>query len=121
LSNAASRRILVPLAEVGVLFRSSRRLIVQLLSLALLIAQLGMQAHAYSHLRSDADSLPGQPTQLCAQCASLAPLLSMASNSSCIRIPYAPQPAGIAPQSIGTHVLPLPHPLFRSRAPPRFF
>ena len=110
-----------PGPEVGALFRSSRRLIVQLLSLALLIAQLGMQAHAYSHLKSDADGLPGQPTQLCGQCASSAPLLSMASSSSCIRIPYAPQLAGIVPQSIGTDVLPLPHPLFRSRAPPRFF
>ncbi|HKS53941.1 MAG TPA: hypothetical protein VJS12_01580 [Steroidobacteraceae bacterium] len=110
-----------PRPEVGVLFRNSRHLIVQVLSLALLIAQLGMQAHAYSHLKSDADSLPGQPTQLCGQCASSAPLLSMASSSSCIRIPYAPHSAGIAPQSIGTDVLPLPHPLFRSRAPPRFF
>jgi len=107
--------------EVGVLFRSSRRLIVQLLSLALLIAQLGMQAHAYSHLKSDADGLPGQPTQLCGQCASSAPLLSMASSSSCIRVPYAPQLADIAPASIGTEVRPLPHPPFRSRAPPRLF
>ena len=103
------------------LFRSSRRPIVHLLSLALLIAQLGMQAHAYSHLKSDADGLPGQPTQFCGQCASAAPLLSMASSSSCIRIPHAPQLAGIAPANIGTDVRPLPRPPFRSRAPPRFF
>jgi hypothetical protein len=103
------------------LFRSSRRLIVHLLSLALLIAQLGMEAHAYSHLKSDRDGLPGQTTQFCGQCASSAPLLSMASSSSCIRVPYTPQIAGIAPTSIATDVRPLPHPPFRSRAPPRFF
>jgi hypothetical protein len=109
-------------SEARALFRSSRRrLIVHLLSLALLIAQLGVEAHAYSHLKSDSDGLPGQTTQLCGQCASSAPLLSMASSSSCIRVPYAPQMAGIAPTSIGTDVRPLPHPPFRSRAPPRSF
>jgi hypothetical protein len=108
--------------EARALFRSSRRrLIVYLLSLALLIAQLGMEAHAYSHLKSDPDGLPGQTTQLCGQCASSAPLLSMASSSSCIRVPFAPQVAGIAPASIGTDIRPLPHPPFRSRAPPRLF
>jgi hypothetical protein len=121
LSCAPSRRILA-LAEVVVLFRSSRRrLIVHLLSLALLIAQLGMAAHAYSHLKSDPDGLPGTTTQLCGQCASSAPLLSMASSSSCIRVPYEPHAAGIAPASIGIDVRPLPHPAFRSRAPPRLF
>jgi hypothetical protein len=109
-------------SEVGALFgRNRRRLIVHLLSLALLIAQLGVEAHAYSHLKSDAHGVPGQTTQLCGQCASSVPLLSMASSSSCIRVPYAPPAEGIAPASIGTDVLPLPHPLFRSRAPPRLF
>jgi hypothetical protein len=115
-------RILGP-SEVGVLFRSRRcRLLVHLLSLALLIAQLGVEAHAYSHLKSDRESLPGTATtQLCGQCASSAPLLSMASSSSCIRIPFESQAEGIAPASIGTDVRPLPHPAFRSRAPPRLF
>jgi hypothetical protein len=108
-------------SEVGVLLRSRRRLIVHLLSLALLIAQLGMEAHAYSHLKSDPDSLPGTPTQLCGQCASSAPLLSMASSSLCIRVPYEPQTEGAAPASIGTDVRPLPRPAFRSRAPPLLF
>jgi hypothetical protein len=104
--------------EIGVLLRSHRRLIVHVLSLVLLLAQLGMQAHAYSHLKSDADSLPGTTTQLCGQCASSAPLLSMASSSLCIRVPYQPQRVGIAPASIDHSLLPLPHPAFRSRAPP---
>jgi hypothetical protein len=100
------------------LFRNRRRLIAHVLSLVLLIAQLGMQAHAFSHLKSDPDGLPGTTTQLCGQCASSAPLLSMASNSLCIRVPYQPQTVGIAPASIDTALLPLPHPAFRSRAPP---
>jgi hypothetical protein len=86
----------------------------------LLFAQLGMQAHAYSHLKSDPDSLPGATTQLCGQCASSAPLLTMASGSLCIRVPHLPQAAGIAPASLDSSVHRLPHPAFRSRAPPQF-
>jgi hypothetical protein len=104
--------------EIKVLLRSHRRLIVHVLSLVLLLAQLGIQAHAYSHLESDPDGLPGTTTQLCGQCASSAPLLSMASSSLCIRVPYEPQSVGIAPASIDHSRLPLPHPAFRSRAPP---
>jgi hypothetical protein len=106
------------LRRIRVLFRSHRRLIVHLLSLLLLLAQLGMQAHAYSHLKSDPDGLPGTTTQLCGQCASSAPLLSMASGSLCIRVPYQPHAKGIAPTSIDSTVHRLPHPAFRSRAPP---
>jgi|GEM_PF-1387726 hypothetical protein len=104
----------------GCLLRSRRRLIVHLLSLALLLAQLGMQAHAYSHLKSDpdGDGLPGTTTQLCGQCASSAPLLSMASGSLCIRVPHVSQVDGIAPTSVDSTVPRLPHPAFRSRAPP---
>ena len=110
-------RYLTP-PEDRTLFRSRRRLIVHVLSLVLLIAQLGMQAHAFSHLKSDPDGVPGTPTQLCGQCASSAPLLSMASGSLCIRVPYQSQTIGIAPASIDAAFLPLPHPAFRSRAPP---
>ncbi|HXS92823.1 MAG TPA: hypothetical protein VN705_25930 [Steroidobacteraceae bacterium] len=84
----------------------------------LLIAQLGMQAHAYSHLKSDPDGLPGSTTQLCGQCASSAPLLTMASGSLCIRVPHLAQAQGTAPASIDSSVHRLPHPAFRSRAPP---
>lgn len=120
MSEGSSRRILSR-RRLEALLRSRRRLIVHLLSLALLIAQLGMEAHAYSHLKSDPDGLPGQPTQLCGQCASSAPLLSMASSSLCLRVPYEPQAAGVAPASLGTDVRSLPHPAFRSRAPPLLF
>jgi hypothetical protein len=116
LSSTPTRRILVA-PEVR-LFRSRRRPIVHLLSLVLLFAQLGMQAHAYSHLKSDPDGLPGTTTQLCGQCASSAPLLSMASGSLCIRVSHQPQAEGTAPASIDSTVHRLPHPAFRSRAPP---
>jgi hypothetical protein len=78
-----------------------------------------MQAHAYSHLKSDPDGLPGTTTtQVCGQCASSAPLLSMASGSICIRVAHQPSADGIAPACIGSTVHRLPHPAFRSRAPP---
>jgi hypothetical protein len=118
LSPARTQRILAP-SEVSVLLRKRRRSIVHLLSLVLLFAQLGMQAHAYSHLKSDSDGLPGSTTtQLCGQCASSAPLLTMASGSLCIRVPHLAQAASSAPASIDSSVHRLPHPAFRSRAPP---
>jgi len=117
LSAGRTRRILTA-SEVSVLLRKRRRSIVHLLSLLLLFAQLGMQAHAYSHLKSDPDGLPGSTTQLCGQCASSAPLLSMASGSLCIRVPHVPQAEGTAPASIDSSVHRLSHPAFRSRAPP---
>jgi hypothetical protein len=107
-----------PCRRIRVLFRSHRRPIVYLLSLVLLLAQLGVQAHTYSHLKSDPDGLPGTTTQLCGQCASSAPLLSMASGSLCIRVPYQPHAERVASTSIDSTARRLPHPAFRSRAPP---
>ena len=104
--------------EVSVLLRKRRRFIVPLLSLVLLITQLGMEAHAYTHLNSDTHGLPSSTTQLCGQCASFAPLLSMSSGSLCIRVPHLPQAVAIAPASIDGTVHRLPRPAFHSRAPP---
>ena len=61
---------------------SSRRLnlLARLLSLALLLGQLGAEAHAYSHLLNDADGLPST-TQNCRACLSNAPLLSAVGSS----------------------------------------
>ena len=117
LSSAPTERILAR-SEVSVLLRKRRRSIVHLLSLVLLFAQLGVQAHAYAHLKSDTDGLPGTATQLCGQCASSAPLLTMASGSLCIRVPHVSQAEGAAPASIDSSVHRLLHPAFRSRAPP---
>jgi hypothetical protein len=49
------------------------------LSLALLVAQLGAEAHAYSHL-TDQHSMPGTVVG-CGNCLSFAPLLSAASGA----------------------------------------
>jgi hypothetical protein len=48
--------------------------------LALLIAQGGAQAHAYSHLHSgpDRSGVPGTRAQFCAECLLFAPLLATA-------------------------------------------
>jgi hypothetical protein len=105
-------------SEVCALFGNRRRLIVHVLSLALLIAQLGIQAHAYSHLKPDSDGLPGS-TQLCGQCLSSAPLTSMAGGTHCIRVPHQTETIGIAPAGSSSVLHRLPYPAFRSRAPPR--
>jgi hypothetical protein len=55
--------------------------LVQLLSLALLFAQLGMAVHASSHLNSDAHSAPAQQL-LCGKCASFAPLQNIAGGAA---------------------------------------
>ena len=99
------------------MIRRPRRWFVHVLSLALLFAQLGMAVHANSHLRSDPHATPTQ-AQLCGQCASSAPLLTMASGSLCIRVPHLAHAQGTAPASIDSSVHRLPHPAFRSRAPP---
>jgi hypothetical protein len=103
--------------EVVILFRSRHRLIAYVLSLALVIAQLGMTAHAYSHLNGDSDSLPSQ-VQSCAQCLSFTPLLGMAGSS--------PDVGPIRRIDNERIVLPPANPIvgafswpaFRSRAPP---
>jgi hypothetical protein len=53
---------------------------VQLLSLALLFAQLGMTAHASTHFKSDPHTVPAQQ-QLCSQCVSFAPLQNMVGGA----------------------------------------
>jgi hypothetical protein len=88
-----------------------------LLSLVLLIAQLGVEAHAYSHLSSDPHGVPST-VQSCAACVSVAPLLSMAGGSHSIRLPHQPQDDSPAPTRTISIAFLLPCPAFRSRAPP---
>lgn len=73
-------QILFGLPEVVVL--SSRRLslFARLLSLALLVGQLGAEAHAYSHLLDDTDGLPST-AQNCRACLSNAPLTNAVGSS----------------------------------------
>jgi len=53
---------------------------VHVLSLALLVAQLGMVVHANSHLKADPHATPTQ-AQLCGQCATFAPMQNMVGGA----------------------------------------
>ena len=110
-------RILFVLSEVVVL--SSRRvsLIARLLSLALLIGQLGAETHAYTHLLDDTDGLPST-TQNCRACLSSAPLQSAVGSSPtsfivarCEAEAFVPLDAIVVAQGPA-------HRAFQSRAPP---
>lgn len=88
-----------------------------MLALALLFAQFGAEAHAYSHLARD----PGVPgsTQGCATCLSFAPVALAVGGSlhvvltvTCVAEPAVPVAMVSIPDST-------PFPAFQPRAPPQ--
>jgi hypothetical protein len=89
-------------------------------AIALLIAQFGAMAHAYSHVSdlSPASTLQSSGHDFCSDCLSFAPLLSAAGTPAALpRIePQGPSPRVQAESSslVDCH----PHLAFRSRAPP---
>jgi hypothetical protein len=91
--------------------------IASVLSLALLIGQLGAEAHAYSHLSDDSKGLPGT-SQSCRACLSFAPVQAAVGGSSAAFV--------VAPCAGELYVLPeeilVPNSpsrrAFQSRAPP---
>lgn len=97
--------------------RRCRSIVVAVL-LGLLVAQFAAQAHVLTHSRADPTGLPDRHSQLCAQCASFAPLLAMQGGAAASP-GILPQPGGTlaAPASAGRESLPLRY-AFRSRAPP---
>lgn len=110
-------QILSGLPEVVVL--SSRRLsvIARLLSLALLVGQLGAEAHAYSHLQDDTDGLPST-AQNCRACLSNAPLASaMGSSPSAFIVARSKSGTFLPLDSVIVAQGPA-HRAFQSRAPP---
>lgn len=117
LSACSHWRILRRVSEVRVLIRRRLRLIARVLSLALLVGQLGAEAHAYSHLSDNSKGLPGT-SQSCRACLSFAPvqaavggLLAAFVAAPCAGESYVPLdqiPAFHAPS----------HRAFQSRAPP---
>jgi hypothetical protein len=116
LSIASAQQILSG-AEAGTLTRNRRRLIVQVLSLVLLIAQLGMEAHAYSHLKPDQHGVPST-LQICGQCVSFAPLLGIVGGPQHVRFVHPPERDYILPADTASVASRLTCPAFRSRAPP---
>lgn len=93
------------------------RLIARVLALALLIGQLGAEAHAYSHLADDPHGLSGA-AQNCRVCLSFAPLSSAVGGSPsvlvvdpCAADTFIPLDEILIPNSPS-------HRAFQSRAPP---
>ena len=90
----------------------------RVLALALLVAQFGAEAHAYSHLAKDPDSVPSS-TQYCAKCLSFAPVTVAAGGMPHVVLidPIESEPALAA----ATAVIPArsPCPSYQSRAPPK--
>ena len=99
------------------MFTRRSSLIARVLSLALLIGQMGAAAHAYSHVADDPQGLP-ETTQGCRSCHSFAPLLSAIGGDPSVLL-VAPRatddffPVSAAQVPASPH-----HPAFRSRAPP---
>jgi hypothetical protein len=90
-------------------------------ALALVIAQLGAMAHAYTHVpQTRADSAQQTPSvhDFCSDCLNFAPLLAAAGAPAAL--PFAlPQGCCVAPQSQLSSLLDRKLLLaFRSRAPP---
>jgi len=105
------------LPEVVVL--SSRRLslIARLLSLALLVGQLGAQAHAYSHVSDESDGLPST-TQSCRACLSGAPLLAAVGSAPTAFIVARCETEAFLPVEPALVAQGPAHRAFQSRAPP---
>jgi len=110
-------RILVHRSEVSTLSRKHHRLIARVLALALLVAQFGAEAHAYSHLAKDQDGAPGS-TQNCTTCLSFAPVTMAVGGSphvvlidACVAQPALPPATISIPDST-------PFLAFQPRAPP---
>ncbi len=98
---------------------STRRfgLVVRLLSVALLVGQIGAAAHAYSHLSDDTKGRP-DTTQICGACMSFAPLASAVGGSTAaLHIDHCGSEAAVP--AVDAAIALDPHyPAFRSRAPP---
>ena len=89
-----------------------------LLSLALLVAQLGAEAHAYSHLASDPPGVPST-SQGCETCLSFAPLLNAVGGSQCVLLAIPCAAERIVPGNTISIPYLLPRLAFQPRAPPK--
>lgn len=103
-------------SRVAVLFKN-RRLIARILSLLLLLAQLGLEAHAYSHLTPEKHVSTGS-VQFCGECLSHAPFSGMADAVPHICIHMQAGSNDIASLPAAVPVDRGSAAAFRSRAPP---
>src|SRR4051812_1227936 len=89
-----------------------------LLALALLVAQAGAQAHAYSHLQNSAAKSNFGAGQLCRDCLSFAPVASPGGTPQVVEFSV---PVNTTEHTLCADVLPVgqaPVLHYRSRAPP---
>jgi hypothetical protein len=93
------------------------RLLVHLVSFALLFAQLGLAVHASTHLRADPHGAPTK-AQLCGECLSFAPLQNVVGGGSTMVLAIRPPAHRIHQVEVATAVPPRAFDAFRSRAPP---
>ena len=100
------------------MIRPNRRWFVHLLSFALLFAQLGMQVHAATHLKSD----PHAPAsgQLCGECASFAPLQNIVGGGATVILAVRVDADPAIESAALPDATPRAFTAFRSRAPPSF-
>jgi len=102
---------------VAMMIRRNRNLLVHLLSLALLLAQLGMVAHASTHLKVDPHGAP--VGQLCGECLSFAPLQNIVGGAP-TAVVVTPAPRERATEIRASREVPTcAFSAFRSRAPPQ--
>ena len=93
------------------------RLLVQLLSFALLFAQLGLTVHASTHLKSDPHAAPTK-TQLCGECLSFAPLQNVVGSAPIVVLAIQPPALRIDDVATVATVPPRSFDAFRPRGPP---
>lgn len=98
------------------MFRRNRRLLVNLLSLALLFAQFGLAAHASTHLGNDPDS---QSTQVCDYCLSSSALQNMGGGDASFEVAVTVAHNHAIEVTPGHSIAPVAFTAFRSRAPPQ--
>jgi hypothetical protein len=93
------------------------RLLVYLLSFALLFAQLGFAAHASAHLRTDPHAAPAK-AQSCGECLSFAPLQNAVGGAPAVVLAIRPPALRVYALQTVAAVPPRAFDAFRSRAPP---
>jgi hypothetical protein len=111
-------RILIRRTEATTLNRQRIRLFARVLSIALLAAQFGAEAHAFSHLRTDTHGTPN--TTQCATCLSFAPVTAGVGASAKLVVSDSCM-LGLAPViPAATFSTQSPLASYQARAPPLF-
>ena len=107
------------MSPLPAMFRDRRRGAILLAVLvAFWLAQAMAIAHASRHVGSDAPGLPGNNAQLCTDCASLLPLLTVAGGLGAALALLRPAQRALLPSLEIRAVAAPAHRAFRSRAPP---